>query len=655
MIDYVAGLLTEPPSTNIAWQLVTAVLPTDASSPWGRTLQLFTSVLFLMCGLSIAFGTLQGIVSTAYTGKVLGDRWHQIWTPLRVVVGLGLLAPMPSGFSPAHYLLRDVVARGGINLADASWNVFVSVIAKDGTTIIPTSSAGSTVAMAVLRHEVCAAVYNQAGSLWGWEIAKPKPTGEISGLGVLGYDKLVTWSYGPTCGRFSYTVPDERDAFSNARRTAVSELVNAFRPEAARYAKLAAETSGISSADGMTRAIAGTVLSPRLVQDIRAAGAMFDKSVSDAAKATVATIETESRSKLAEAAKTDGFLTAGMYFMSLSQISQLTTSLTNELAEETPPRTDGDFGQAIELAFAALRLQVSGEAERVSLSANDFAAAGDEQAGFLTKMLAPVARSLTEWAATATAVEGDAMSALVSSGHAMISIAWGAIAAGGVLMMAASNSVSDALGADGAALWLSDFGKPIIGGFMLIGSIRAYLIPVLPFFFMMMAGVALLSALLEAMIALPIWCMRWMKMDNEQAFAGESVRGGLMLTVDIFLRPVLAILALAGSYPVFNVLLGTLDRMWATAFLAQTGGSVVGLVGFLMLSIIQAYLSWFISLQLFGQSWTLPDRIPRWIGISGSGGESTMTNKAITGLLALAGRATMPKMALGPLKPGDRK
>ncbi|MGO8657565.1 hypothetical protein ACC771_18410, partial [Rhizobium ruizarguesonis] len=68
MIDFVATLLTEPPPTNIAWKLVTAVLPTDASSPWGRTLQLFTSVLFFLCGLSIAFGTVQAIVASAHTG-----------------------------------------------------------------------------------------------------------------------------------------------------------------------------------------------------------------------------------------------------------------------------------------------------------------------------------------------------------------------------------------------------------------------------------------------------------------------------------------------------------------------------------------------------------------------------------------------------------
>ncbi|TQN56769.1 hypothetical protein FLX27_29535, partial [Agrobacterium tumefaciens] len=243
MIDYIASLFQEPPDSNLAWQLVKAVLPSDATSAWGQTLQVFTSALFGFCTVILGYGVISGIVQSAYTGKTLGDRWHQIWTPLRVIVGLGLLIPTPStGFSPVHYLLRDVVARGGINLADDSWGVFVKVVASGETTILPVSSSGSTVAMAILQHEICAAVYNQAGSLWGWQAPLPEPAGDIAGLGIPGYGKKVVWSYGPTCGHFSYTVPDNREDFSNARREAVKEIVSAYRTEAQRYAHLAAET-----------------------------------------------------------------------------------------------------------------------------------------------------------------------------------------------------------------------------------------------------------------------------------------------------------------------------------------------------------------------------------------------------------------------------
>ncbi|MDL2410646.1 hypothetical protein PY650_34780 [Rhizobium calliandrae] len=300
MID----LFAEPSSSNLAWQLVTAVLPTDATSAWGPTLQVFTSTFFALSTILLGYGVISGIVQSAYTGKTLGDRWHQIWTPLRVIVGLGLLCPMPTtGFSAAHYLLRDVVARGGINLADASWGVFVVTVASGETTILPASSSGSTVAMGILQHEICAAVYNQAGSMWGWQARLPEPSGSVGGLGIPGYGQKVTWSYGPTCGHFSYTIPDNRKGFSNTRREAVKEIVSAYRTEAQRYAQLAAETSGLSSAGAMTQAISGNVLSSTIVQDIRARGAAFDAKITEAAKAEAATVEKESRSKLVENAK----------------------------------------------------------------------------------------------------------------------------------------------------------------------------------------------------------------------------------------------------------------------------------------------------------------------------------------------------------------
>ena len=257
-------------------------------------------------------------------------------------------------------------------------------------------------------------------------------------------------SYGGTCGRFSFSIPEGRESFSNARRDAVAEMISAVRTESAKYAELAVETTGINSADGIDKAVSLTILSPDLVSRLRATGARFDQAVAAAAKTEAASLSAESRGKLVEAAQQQGFLAAGMYWRSLSEISTLTTSLTNETAEETPARTDGDFGLAIYRAFKTLALQVSGEAERVSLSANDFASAGDESADFLTKLLAPIARSMAEWASSADkATDTDAVGALISSGHAMIAAGWAAIAAGGAAMVASSNWFAEALGAGG--------------------------------------------------------------------------------------------------------------------------------------------------------------------------------------------------------------
>ncbi|TCQ07685.1 conjugal transfer/type IV secretion protein DotA/TraY [Rhizobium sp. PP-F2F-G36] len=651
MIEHLADLLSEPPSTDIAWSIVNAVLPSEATTMWGRVLQVFTSVLFVLGVAAVGFQAIQGIVASARTGQVLGERWNQIWVPLRIVLGLGLLAPMPAtGFSSVHYVLRDVIARAGINLGNAITNTGITAVVKDGITVTPTSASGSSIAMMVLQHEICAAVYNQSGNLWGWSARVPDPAGSETGLGILGYEKRLTWAYGSTCGQFSVSALDDRPAFSNVRREAIEALVMAFRAESARYARLAAETSGLSSAGAATNAVTSTVLSPDLVRNIRAAGAAYDRAITTAAKEEAKTIAAGSRDTLVNSARQEGFLATGMYWRTLAQISDITTSMTNERPENTPPRIDGDFAEAIQKAFAALRLQVSGEAEREALSANDFAAAGDETADVATKIIAPISRSIIEWAATPAddGQERDEMGALLSSGHAMLAGVSAAIAAGGVAAAVAGNDVAAFFGA-AAVNWFLDLSKWVIIPVWIIGALRAYVIPFMPFLFMIASGVALLSALMEAMIALPIWCLRWLKMDGGDDFAGDSVRIGLLATVNIFFRPALAVLAVFCAYGAFNPVLGMIDRLWATAFLAQSGGHVVGLPGYLLLTLMQTYMIWFVCIKTYGQTWALPDRVLAWLGHGTSYGESGIVSGAFGGMLAVAGRGMLPKLSIPSL------
>lgn len=647
MID----LLAEPPSTDIAWQFVNTVLPSEATPMYGRVLQVFTSALFFLGGLFFAYQAVQGIVVSARTGQALGERWHTIWTPLRVVIGLGLLAPTPqTGFSSVHYLLRDFVARPGINLGNALSSTGITTVVKEGVTITPASSNGSSIAMMVLRHEVCAAVYNQSGGLWGWNARLPNPDGNVTGLGILGHEKRITWAYGPTCGQFSISVLDDRATFSNARRAAIKAFVIAFRAESGKYARLAAETSGLTSAGAAANAVASNVLSPDLVQRIRSMGVAYDRAMAEAAKEEAKAVATASREALVRDAADQGFLTTGMYWRTLAQVSEITTAMTNERPDDTPPRIDGDFGEAIKKAFDAFRLQVSGEAERQALTANDFSAAGDETADPATKILAPVSRSIIEWAAT-PADDGqprDEMGALISSGHAMMAGVYAAIAAGGIIAGVAGNQIVEFFGAAAVDYFL-DWSRFALIPVWIIGALRAYVIPFMPHVFMLVSGVALLASLMDAMIALPLWCLRWLKMDSSDDFAGDSVKIGLLFIVNIFLRPALAMLAIFAAYGVFNPILGMLDRMWATAFLAQSGGHVVGLPGYILLTFGQTYMIWYVVLRTYGQIWALPDRVLAWFGQGTSYGESGLVSGAFGGMMAVAGRGMMPKNILPEL------
>lgn len=97
-------------------------------------LMIFSGILLLVACTMIAWQTITGTVMSAQTGKVLGERWSQVWSPARVVVGLGFLMPISGGFCGAQILVLYLVAWGG-SAANLIWTPYVQAIVQGaGTT-----------------------------------------------------------------------------------------------------------------------------------------------------------------------------------------------------------------------------------------------------------------------------------------------------------------------------------------------------------------------------------------------------------------------------------------------------------------------------------------------------------------------------------------
>jgi len=642
-------LLKEPSSHDIAWRWVTVILPGDTSTAYGQAFASFSAALTLIAAMLLSWHVLSGIVHSAYSGKVLGEKWHQIWAPLRVVFGFGLLIPLTdTGFSSVHYVIRDGFARVGTNLGNAVWSPYVEAVATHQMPILPASSGGSGVVVAVLEHEICAAIYNKAGDTWGWSAKLPVPEGQPIG-------NRVHWNYGTTCGQFSVSIPDRRADFSEARRSALGAIVTASRTAANQIAEVVTETTGVNTVEAYRNAVGAKLLSENLVRQIRAAGAAYDEAIVAAAKASVSDIASDSRARLVEAAKQQGWAAAGTYWMGLSQISGQVTSLTNEKPENQAPRTDGDFGQTIQKGFDTLRMMVSGEATRVELTANDYAAAADERSDFLTRLIGPLMKSLGEWATTKIDSDTEsAMGRVVSSGHTMIAAAEAAIIGGGAVMVASSNWLASALGADGAAGWFMDWSKWLIGATWLVGIVRAYIIPILPLIFVFMAGILFAVSIIEAMIAGLLWSFGFVRMDGDE-FIAQAQSLGLKMLFNITLRPALAVLSLCGGYQFTEIALRTLHELFGIGFWAQQGGHIAGISALITAILVQAWLEWQIATRGLSMIAALPDRVAHWYGQQTQGhGDSEHTAAATAGAMALAQRGTpgaIPVRALSKSAP----
>lgn len=648
-------LWAEPSATNIAWQWVNLILPSDSSS---KALAVFSSSLVFIATSFLAWITFMGIVQSAYTGKVLGEKFHQIWTPLRVVIGLGLLVPISGGFSPVHETLKNVFLRPAINVADATWLMFVETVAKEGTPIMPASAGGSGLVFDIAEHEICLAVARAAGEPWGYNIPFPPTSGTVNSGGLFA-NKTVTWSYGRDCGAISYTMPVEQSAFAEDRRTAVASIMTTLRARASTYAATFKDGKNVPTPEVALNAVSQSMLPAGLAAEIREAGGAYDRAISAAAANETSKVEETSRSKLVEAAKAEGWINSGSYWRSLSQISELSVALAGEKAERTAPRLDqlASFETPVRNALAALRHQISGETLQGQLSANDLAAAGDASADFLTKVLGPMTRNLGEWLSSSPdASKTDPMGHIVSSGHVMITAAGAAILGGAAVMVGASNWFADALGAGGAASWLLDWSKLAIGVLWLIGAMRAYVLPLMPFLFIMIAAITWAAAILEAMIASLLWALAFLKMDNGD-LVGQAQRQGMMLLFNIFLRPVLAVLSLCGAYLLFAVAVSTLDSLWAVAFFGQTGGHISGLSGLLVSLALKTFIHWTICIKIFGLIASLPDRVGTWFDVPSNAqyGEASHVGGMAAGAAALASRGTpgaIPTKGLGKVAGG---
>lgn len=647
-------LLAEPSPHNILWAWINALLPDDTSSPWGFAMAVFSSTLTYVGALFLGWHIVTMIVGAAYKGQVVQ---HHIFTPLRIVLGFGLLIPIAGSFSSSHWLLKDVVARSAINLADSAWVAYVDYAAGKEVKIAPMSPGGSRLVMDVLESEICVAVHN--GMAGGWAIRRapvPPVSGERKGDTSGWWNPVTTnvrteWSYGPDCGRIALPVVPDKPGFTADREAAVAEIVKTVREGAAQFGEVFRVHDEPLSADAAMTAVYNGSL-PQLSQEVRRLGREYDAAIGAATKKEMELDGDAAarRQRLVDAARQQGVATAGMWWMHISQRSRAVSALSGAKHERTTIRL-GDAGSAgkknLEAALATVRNLIAGEEAEIQLSANDFAAGGDQESNLLSRLLSPVFRDLGEWAmakgdpddsTVEKMLKSDPIGDQISSGHAFMWIAEGGVVAGFGAITLANTAAGKVIGADGAATWAMAWAAPALGTLWIIGAVRAYVLPVLPFIYVFVFMSLWLLAVLEAAISLIVWAFGFLRMNGDDLLAQQS-KMGAMLLFQVMLMPVLGLLAFEASFILLPLIVGGVEVLWAEAFFAQTGGYLIGPTALIVGYILITFLTLYLVTHVFGLIFAIPDRIMTWFGASGHGfGDKSLFVATAGGLAAVMGR-----------------
>jgi len=668
---------------DIAFKWIEVLFNTGPESGFGQAFSVFTSMLGLLGGLFLGWHIVIGIVSSAYSGKVLGERYHQIWAPLRVVLGFGLLIPIAGGFSSVHYVLKEVIGRAAVNMGNAPIIAYIDHLAANGGEISLTSMSGRQLVIDVIEREVCTtvrnAIYNNSYFGVSGEIALPeKPTTRIQSGSI-----TTTWSYG-WCGSigFTTTIADDGLAgseedktrrfsdFHKKRDDATQAVINTVRSKI-DVRKSAEDKMSVlgeyfatkSYSDRPAGEVAAElekagIISKHIATTIEDEARKWNKAVGAAASEVYKGASSENKENLAKRIKEYGFMMAGSYERDISKISGTTSSLANATPVKTTPNPGRSYYEAYAAAFNAVLAARALDNMTLSEDGSMIASDGGDTVTTLLSSILPSADDMQ-----IKNMSGDPIGSMITYGHYLLGAAASAIAAM-LLLNGTANAAAEGTGffkllpGVGAASGflsgvLSYFGQWVtylILIFLVVGMLHAYVLPMIPMIMVFVMGVSWLIMFLEAAIAGVLWAFAFIRMDGNEFF-DRNQAPGVTLIFNLFLRPAIGMLAFIGGLLLLPVLLLSLNIIWDEAFYAQTGSmGILFFIQYAVKLVMWAWMQWHLTLRLFGLIPTIADRVGHWMGFSGTHGYNDgQETHAAAGAMVAAGMATA-KAPIAPQK-----
>lgn len=126
----------------------------------------FSGTLLFLGSAIAGWQILSGLVAAAKEGKVLGQSYHEVWAPARMVIGFGMLAPIAGGLCAAQIVVLYLIVFGS-NLGNLVWMPYITTITSNGnmdaksgeeasaTLSVTSMSLANTTLKEILDKELC--------------------------------------------------------------------------------------------------------------------------------------------------------------------------------------------------------------------------------------------------------------------------------------------------------------------------------------------------------------------------------------------------------------------------------------------------------------------------------------------------------------------
>lgn len=643
-----------------------------------KALEVLNALCLALGGFWVLYSFVAAVAQTAHEGEPLGRRWSSLWVPIRLPIGVGMLAPVAHGLSVAQ-LVAIWLAVMGNNVANGVWDRVVDTIAT-GSAPIAANSIETPVALMrfAARAAACSAAVNASFQNSGPTIrAIPgsKSDTQVVPAGIFTSAKTITTttttvSFGvqndndtsgiseDACGRLAWTssrMISSSDGSTVNRSVVVERIdVEAARAHAAAIQTLAQSLLNVGVKIVAQRMSSGLPSGPLLGSwrdlsaDITQSITTYKADLSAHLNGALAGADTDLSARFKAEAKKAGWLYAGVWFNDLVAMQ----GRVAELAKRQPAETTGaslrgvpDSSLPAARAAMAMADYIVNNALGQEASAPDpilvaqmhvgpaEAARGDamgtlsdsEVEGLLvSKIRKPVADLLTKLSVGSN----DPIASLGNLGLVLANVG-GAIAIGA--------SIASALPGGGIVTALMGLVNAFASLFFLAGTVLSVVVPMVPWLMWSFGVVGWLCVCLEAVVGATLWALAHLSMEGE-GIEGARGSAGYMLLLNLFLRPTLMIIGFLFAVMALNPVVkyvgsGMISQMQSIVPNSLT--SIVLLVGY-SISFCSVMVSALYT--TFGLINQVPDKVLSWIGGDGRG--ETLHGKEAVGIVGVASKPT---------------
>lgn len=158
------------------------------------------------------------------------------------------------------------------------------------------------------------------------------------------------------------------------------------------------------------------------------------------------------------------------------------------------------------------------------------------------------------------------------------------------------------------------------------GFILYYVLPFFPFLYFFFAVGQWVKGIFEAMVGVPLWALAHLRLDGE-GLPGQAAAEGYFLLFDIFLRPIMTVMALVASLVVFTAQVRVLNFIWELVVDNAAGYSSIeymdqqiqrGIIDQFFFTILYAIIVYMLATASFKLINEIPNGILRWMSSGAS-------------------------------------